>query len=792
MKKLYLIGNAHLDPVWLWQWQEGYSEVLATFRSALDRMKDFSDFKFTSACSIYYQWVEETDPEMFKEIQARVKEGRWNIVGGMLLQPDCNLPSGESFARHALLAQRYFKEKFGIIAKTGYNVDSFGHNRNLPKILKSAGMENYVFMRPSPYEKPEIEDSLFWWEADDGSKVCAYRIPQPYNINGQKSIHRIKEIQALAQEEERDLMAFYGVGNHGGGPTIKLIEEIKAMDLPDAVFATVDEYFGTIEKTDLSTVSDELQHHARGCYSAYADIKSGNRKSEQNLLAAERFCLMAKELTGTKYPKDALKKAWENTLFNQFHDILGGCSIEKAYEDAKYLHHETMAITERVINDSLQKIAWNIDTLGDETLPGYLLGGGRRIWEHEKLGTPFIVFNPHAWPVRQMVSTYASARKVEDSEGREIPFQRVRADNNIAPSRIYHTAFMAEVPAMGYRVYRLFMEQKSALPQQSPMKIGRTYLENDLLRVEFDEQSGDISKIYDKEQCKFILTRPCRAIHLDESLCDTWAHDVVYLGPEIEQYKNADFMIIEEGAMRVTLRSTAYCGSSSLQRDFTLHLGEKRVNVSCKAGFYEKSKTLKLAFPMEGDLLTVQIPYGSHTRNGETGEEFCGAWITDSHLAIANDGKYGVDAYKGEMRLTILRGAAFADHCRVRSAFCNYMDQGEHPFSYTIAPFENISKAERQAAELNSPLRTIKGTFHKGNLSEKFDGISALPENIMVSAIKEAEDGEGNILRLFEMEGKEAAATIKLFGKEYHAKLLPHALKTISSEGELNLLEWDE
>ena len=149
MSKLHLVGNAHIDPVWLWRWQEGFSEILSTFRSALDRMNDFPDFKFTCACSSYYRWVESVDPQMFAEIKQRVEEGRWSIVGGWYLQPDCNIPDGESFARHGLVAQRYFMEKFGVTAKTGYNVDSFGHNAALPKILKGCGMENYVFMRPS-------------------------------------------------------------------------------------------------------------------------------------------------------------------------------------------------------------------------------------------------------------------------------------------------------------------------------------------------------------------------------------------------------------------------------------------------------------------------------------------------------------------------------------------------------------------------------------------------------------------------------------------------------------------
>ena len=182
MKKIHLIGNAHLDPVWLWQWQEGFSEIKATFRSALDRMDEFPDYNFTSACSLYYMWIEKSDKKMFNEIVKKVREGRWCIVGGWYLQPDCNLPCGESFARHALVSQRYFKEKFGVTAEVGYNVDSFGHNGNLPKILSNSGMSKYIFMRPMPHEK-NLPQSLFNWESSDGSSVVTYRIPFFYNID---------------------------------------------------------------------------------------------------------------------------------------------------------------------------------------------------------------------------------------------------------------------------------------------------------------------------------------------------------------------------------------------------------------------------------------------------------------------------------------------------------------------------------------------------------------------------------------------------------------------------------
>ncbi len=172
-KKLHMIGNAHIDPVWLWQWQEGFHEVKATFRSALDRMQEFDDFIFVSSSAAFYEWVENSDPAMFAEIQQRVQQGRWGIVGGWWVEPDCNIPSGESFVRHSLYGQRYFKEKFGRIARTGFNVDSFGHTGSLPQILKKSGIDYYAFLRPMPHER-SLPSRLFWWEADDGSRVLTF------------------------------------------------------------------------------------------------------------------------------------------------------------------------------------------------------------------------------------------------------------------------------------------------------------------------------------------------------------------------------------------------------------------------------------------------------------------------------------------------------------------------------------------------------------------------------------------------------------------------------------------
>lgn len=792
MAKLHLIGNAHLDPVWLWRWQEGFSEILATFKSALDRMNEFPDFKFTSACASYYQWIEKMDPEMFEEIRKRVKEGRWNVVGGWFLQPDCNIPAGESFARHALISQRYFKEKFGITVKTGYNVDSFGHNAGLPKILKKSGMENYVFMRPDKNEK-NMKESVFMWESDDGSRVAAFRIPYFYNINS-NNIKLIGKIKEESENDGVDYMAFYGVGNHGGGPTIKLLDEINHLDIDNMIYSTPDEYFDGLAKDKLPVIKEDLQHHARGCYSACSYVKTQNRKCEQNLLAAEKFSVMAKELAGGKYPAKKLNKAWKNLLFNQFHDILGGCAIKKAYEDAGYLFGETMSITEQAINAALQKIAWNIDTLQGEALPSYKIHEGWTVWEHEVLGTPVVVFNPHSWRVTMPVSVYATVKKVTDSDGNEIPFQRVRGSQTNAEDK-YLTVFSATVEPYGYAVYRIFREKESEKEFEKILTVTERTLENDKIKVEFDELSGDICRFYDKETEKFIIDKPCRAVLLDETECDTWAHGKDQLGKTVGMFDTPEFKVTEDGNVRATLRVITKYNNSILQRDYTIAPDSREVKVKVKVDFHEKFRTLKFTFPVKGEKITSQIPYGAFERGLYTGEEPCGIWIANGDMCIANDSKYGYDSENGELRLTVLRSAIYADHYgqETRDEDCEFMEQGIDEFYYSIYPYTTNTEAEKKAEELNFGLRTVMGTFHKGKLPEKMSCIKTDNENIIVSAIKESEDSCGNVIRFFETEGENSFADLKIFDKEIKTELSHNELKTFTDEGkEVNLIEWEE
>ncbi|MDR0416912.1 MAG: hypothetical protein LBH76_06310, partial [Propionibacteriaceae bacterium] len=296
-RTLHMIGNSHIDPVWLWPWQEGYQEARATFRSAADRMDEYDDFVFTCDQMVLLAWVEESDPELFDVIKRRVAEGRWVNTGGWWVEADCNIPSGEGLARQGLLGQRYLASRFGRPASVGMNVDPFGHNAMLPQILRLQGLDSYTFLRPGPHESA-LSHTAFWWEAPDGSRVLAFRIGHEYcsppgSVAGQTE----KTLAALDRRFEH-LMVFYGVGNHGGGPTKANIDSIHRFDTmgsfghltlsdPRRFFDDFQAALGPEGLAALPVWRADLQTHAAGCFSAHSGVKAWLRRAQHAALAAE-------------------------------------------------------------------------------------------------------------------------------------------------------------------------------------------------------------------------------------------------------------------------------------------------------------------------------------------------------------------------------------------------------------------------------------------------------------------------------------------------------------------------
>lgn len=770
MKKvIFFVGNAHLDPVWMWHWQEGSCEAKATIRSALDRMKEYPDFKFVCSASVVFQWIEEFDPQMLEEVKERVKEGRFRIVGGWFVQPDCNLPAGESFARHGLYGQRYFKNTFGTTATIGYNVDSFGHNLMLPQILKKSGMNRYVFMRPMRHEK-EMPSELFQWKSPDGSEVTAFRIMGGYAAN----LQNLEDLEARVAANDKEsqnptdsMMFFYGVGNHGGGPTKKNINAVMefAKTHPDrkVIFSDVVDFFDYIEpfEEQLPVHTDDLQHHASGCYSAVSSIKNDVRRTENALINAEKFSMMANALIGKKCNPKKFEKAWKNTLFCHFHDILGGCCIQDAYEDVFAMLGESRSFAKRTENNALQSISWKIDT-------------------HDfTKGVPVILFNPNDFDVEEMIPVNKQVPVILDGNGNRMGIQYVRSQVFSCKARD-DTAFMAKIPALGYATYYMKSPQEvEPFEFESPLHIDRRSMENENLRISFEEHTGYITSIFDKVHEKELLNGfGAVPIVIDEQAHDTWSHGMNYFDREMAKFGDATMKITESGPLRVTLKVVNRYNDSTLVQYFSLRKGAKTLDVKAQVDWHERYKMLKLAYDTiyDNGKAYYEIPFGVIERPANGEEEPCLSWVAikrdNDGLAILNNNKYSFSIKDGTVNLTVVRSPLFADHGRGRDEECTFTDQGIHNFSYMILPMEKTEWSDviREAKHLNNPVTVIMENNHNGILPTQYSGYTCSTENIILSAIKPAEDGEGIVLRAYETNGREVDVT-------FTGSMLPAILK---------------
>ncbi|MDY3285530.1 MAG: glycoside hydrolase family 38 C-terminal domain-containing protein, partial [Eubacteriales bacterium] len=496
----------------------------------------------------------------------------------------------------------------------------------------------------------------------------------------------------------------------------------------------------------------------------------------------EAMCVMASRLGGMKYPAEKLRKAWKNLLFNQFHDILGGCSVKSAYDDAAMLHGEVMSITEQAIARAAAAVTRQIDTLCGKTLPCGKERENWHLWDADALGTPFVLFNPHPWQVTETVCITAEVEEIRDPAGDPVPVQRVRGEQTNGTDK-YATAFTASVPAYGYAVYRLH-HKGTAAPAAPAMTADERTLENSVIRVVFGED-GEIASFMDKRSGQAVISASCAAVLLDETDCDTWAHNKDSLGETVARFDRPTFGVIESGAVRATLRVTTRSGDSTIRRDYSISPDSDVLTVRMTVDFHEKHRALKLAFPAAGDV-TAAIPYGSVVRAQNTGEEPCGAWLACGGLGFASDFACGYDSENGMLRPTVLRGAIYADHFgqKTRDEFCEYMDMGVGHFTYALFPYAGPADADRRARTLNAPLIPYSDSFHTGRLGQTFTGFSSDNDRIVVTAIKQAEDGTGNVIRFFDAAGADGCAALELLGEKLTAEYHHHEIKTFRTTGE--------
>jgi len=779
---IHAVGNSHIDMAWLWPWTETVEVVRNTFQSVLDLMREYPDFKFTMSSARTYEWIEEKYPDMFKQIQDRVREGRWEVIGGMWVEPDLNMPDGESLTRQILIGKRYFQSRFGVDVKIGWNPDSFGYNWQLPQIYKKSGMDYFVTQKLLwAHEFTTFPYKLFWWQAPDGSRLLTY-FPRDYaaSIEGPSMARDLSvwapAIYGAKLSATPKMLHLYGVGDHGGGPTRQMLDTAQVLTSPNTgyprlEFGTASGFFSELEtklpSLSVPTWNGELyfQYH-RGVFTTQAETKQRIRRSEETMLNAEKFASLA-WLDGQPYPQEDLNFAWKGLLFDHFHDIMPGSGIGVNYLDARRNLRDVRRAGNEMIQDSLKEIAAHINTQGQ--------------------GVPVLVFNPLSWPRTEVIEVEtqlpdpAKQIVVSDAAGKAAESQLLSID---PATHRAHFLLLATVPSLGYKTY-FVRGATNAQPTHSTLKATSTTLENESVRVQIDSQTGCMTGLFDKRNNKEALApsetdtggptdRICGNLlqtFVDKpKRWDAWNIDADFEKQHWDLDKADEVKLAENGPLRAVIRIKKHFQNSTFIQDVTLSPGLPRVDVTMQVEWNEKHILLKVAFPLSAhsQKATFEIPYGSverpTTRNtpAEQAQFEVPAirWADisdDTHgFSLLNNCKYGYDAKGNVLRLSLLRSPEWPDP---------HADEGHHEFTYSLYPHAGSWRdalTVRQGYDLNYTLLAMPKDKHAGALPAEHSFVEIRPENVVLTAVKKAEDNDSLIFRFYEWAGKDTDVKLQL------------------------------
>lgn len=807
---IYMVGHAHLDPVWLWPWTEGYQEARATLRAAIRLIEENPDYIFTFEQMAVVEWIRESEPQLFQSLQRLVAAGRIALVGGWWVEPDCNLPSLESFVRQGLIGQRYLLEHFGGITTVGLNADPFGHTASLPQILTGQRITNYCFLRPGPHEGP-MPHSDFDWVGLGGSRVRTYRIPHEYCTAAEDiDDHMDLAVSKISGSTGPTAMVFYGVGNHGGGPTRRNLNSLQRIDGADTHGALVmsgpARFFAETDDDERPEWQGELQRHAAGCYAAHSGIKAKNLRAEARILEAERLATLAARRGAMDYPEESLRDAWKSLLFNQFHDILPGSSLKSAYDQALDELGSVLTVAGRVTNRALQSLARDVDIPEDE------------------LTQPILAVNPHPWPVRLAVELELSFLpghwKLTGEAGTDVPWQRIQAEATVREEDIFRDrlrrriVFPVDIPAFGHRLYRLHQTKPEETVTASPAT-EEPVIENGHLRVRIDQKTGWLAELRTKTDGIDYAPPPgSRHTVVSADKSDTWGHHVDSYVTDGDSFVVEDLRVSDDGPVRSSIRVTSRLGMSRLTEHFILDHDSAALEIRTELDWRETLSLLKLRYPsaIKSDSALYQMQYGAIARPADGAEQPGQRWVSvanekGSRLTVLNDAKFAYDTVDGDIGITAARSPVYAWHdpreLRDSESY-DYQDQGIQRFTVRLLPQQghDMGKANQLAEEMLMPPRIMMESFHSGHLPAQQAMIAGLEPGSMIrlTALKPCEDDpHATILRFVNDSAKPESADIRLEflnGASLKLDLAGFEIRTVrfSEDGsirQVDLLEFD-
>jgi alpha-mannosidase len=727
--ELSAIGHAHLDTAWLWPIEESYRKAVRSFSSQTAYMERYPEFRFACSQAQQYDWIRRRNPDLYRRIRARAEAGQWVPVGGSWIEPDCNLPSGESLVRQFLYGQRFFEREFGRRCREFWNPDVFGYNGQLPQIMRGAGIDRFLTQKLSWNRFNRPQHHTFTWQGIDGSEVLAHFPPaDTYSASAEVAELRRAAHDYKDHDRSRRSLLVFGWGDGGGGPTPAMLERLRrARDLqglPRTALSTSAEFFDALEADadELTTIVGELyfEYH-RGTYTTQARVKLGNRRGERALHDAELLSAIVARADGS-YPAERLAELWQLLLVNQFHDILPGSSIGLVYEDAARDHVAVLEGAERLIAAALAELAAD----GEGVTPVNTIGFDR-------------------------------------AEVAELPGS--------------DTAW-AEVPAYGFG--RLAAPPAAV---EAGEQGDRIVLQNGVLRAELD-RGGRLLSLVHVTGGREALAGDGNVLQIYDdrpTAYDAWDVDPFHLETVRDCAPAESYSIAAPGGLRAEVVFEYRVGvASTIRQTVRLDAGSPRLEFHCQAEWHERHMMLKVLFPVavRSANATYQMQFGhterpthfstSHdlARYEVPGHRFADLSEHGFGVALLSDCKYGYSTFGGEMRLSLLRSPTVPDP---------EADIGSHRFAYAVMPHAGgwrEAGVVAEAARFETPLRWLPGVVEPRSLFRLDD------PNLVLDTVKRAEDSDALVLRCYEAHGARGVARLRPglpFGEAVVCNLLEDA-----------------
>jgi alpha-mannosidase len=758
---VFLLGYSHIDLAYRWDKREGEEVWYNTARTILDLLNRYPDWTYCAGQAAGYQYMEKRHPEIFSKIRKSVSAGRWEPVGGMWVEPDSNLPGGESFVRQLLYGKRWFRQKLGKDVVVAWTPDSFGFNWNLAQIYKKAGIIAFYTQKIGWNDTNVFPYHIFWWEGPDGSRILTYLPPTSYaaSLDTEPILDHLKELDH--DTGMKQTLELYGVGDHGGGVTLTSLDRAFAFR-KDAVFSktsftTADAFFkhlvaqSKIQHIPVYRNELYLEYH-RGTYTTQSNTKRNNRRGEAELADAELLSTIA-AMFGRPYPRNEIHSAWDILLLNQFHDILPGSGVNKVYKDADKDYATLFVTTASVSGSALRVVTRHVRTSG----------------RNEAL----VVFNTLPWVRDAIVNVDTGnpeSKTVIDPKNKTVMSQAIGA-----PGR-KHLLFVAKgLPASGYAVYRLIA--RAPVAKAGSLTVGPTRLENEFIKVIIDEKNGNITSLVDKRTGREYFGSGKTGNELQcyrdqHEKYDAWN---IKLHERLPMQMQGPTEVVESGPVRVTVRITKTIGKSTFVQYVSLVRGVPQVFARMEVDWHEAHVMAKLAFDLnlQNDTAWYEIPYAAIPRaavaktdaDRAKWEVSAQKWVSYSDrdgsvgFSLLNNGKYGYDTKGSVMRMSLLRSPKEPDP---------EADMGRHVIEYAIVPHPGDwreAQMPRRGYEFNNPVITMIEPNHGGTLPAEKSFFGSEPAGVILSSVKRAEDSDAVVLRVYESTGRDSRARIRLPAK---------------------------